>query len=132
MEISVSQEQGRVPVTVFEIHGEITADTAAKLMQEADRAIEGGAQNLVLDLTDVSYIGSYGIRTLNDILMKLHQAASDQSEGQLRQGVRDGRSKSTHLKLVNPNPQVMKVLEITGFGTLVEVHRTVKAAVSSF
>jgi anti-anti-sigma factor len=132
MEISVSQEQNRVPVTVFDIRGEITADTAEQLVEEADRAVAGGTQNLVLDLTNVPYVGSYGIRALNVVLLRLHETASDQSEEQLRQALRDGRSKSTHLKLVNPNSQVTKVLEMTGFGMLVEVHRSVKAAVSSF
>ena len=132
MEISVSQEQGRVPVTVFDIRGEITADTAARFLEEADRAVAGGAQNLVLDLTNVPYIGSFGLRALNDILKGLHKGASDQNEAQLRQALRDGQSKSAHLKLVNPNPQVMKVLETTGFDMFLEVYPTVKTAVASF
>ena len=132
MEISVLQEQGRVPVTVFDIRGEITADTAARLLEEADRAIAGGTQNLVLDLTNVPYIGSFGLRALNDVLKRLHQGAPDQSEEQLRQALRDGRFKSTHLKLVNPNPQVMKVLQTTGFDMLLEVYPTVKKAIASF
>jgi anti-anti-sigma factor len=132
MEISVSQEQGRVPVTVFDIRGEITADTAARFREEAERAMAGGAQNLVLDLTNVPYIGSFGLRALNDILKGLHKGASDQNEAQLRQALRDGRSKSAHLKLVNPNPQVMKVLETTGFDMFLEVYPTVKTAVASF
>jgi len=82
-----------VPVTVFDIRGEITADTAARFREEADRAMAGGAQNLVLDLTNVPYIGSFGLRALNDILKGLHKGASDQNEAQLRQALRDGRSK---------------------------------------
>jgi anti-anti-sigma factor len=132
MEIIVSQAQGRVPVTVFDIRGEITADTAAQFVEEADRAMAGGAQYLVLDLTNVPYIGSFGLRAFNHVLQKLCQEASDQSEQQLRAGLRDGGCKSTHLKLVNPNSQVTKLLEATGFDMLLEVHRTVKQAVSSF
>ena len=132
MEIVVSQAQGRVPVTVFDIRGEITADTAARLLEEADQAVAGGAQNLVLDLTNVPCISSFGLRALNEVILKLHEGASDQSVEQLRQALRDGRDKSVHLKLVNPNPQVMKTLGATGFDMLLEVHRTVNQAVSSF
>ncbi len=132
MEIDVSQAQGRVPVTVFAIHGEITADTASELQAEADRAVASGTKHLVLDLTDVPYIGSFGLRTLNDILERLLRGATDQTEEQLRQAVRDGSSKSAHLKLANPNPQVMKLMETTGFDMLLEVHPTAKQAIASF
>jgi anti-anti-sigma factor len=132
MDISVSQEQGRVPVTVFHVHGDIAADTASQLLEEADRAVAGGTQNLVLDLTDVPYVGSYGIRAFSVILEKLHHGATDQNEEQLHKALRDGHSKSAHFKLVNPNPSVMKVMQYTGIVELLEVHRTVQAAVASF
>jgi anti-anti-sigma regulatory factor len=86
----------------------------------------------VLDLTNVPYIGSFGIRAICDVLMRLHERAGDQTDEQLRQALRDGKSKSARLKLVNPNPQVMKVFENTGFDMVLEVHPTVQAAVSSF
>jgi anti-anti-sigma factor len=132
MEIGVSQEQGRVPVTVFTIRGEITADSATRFQEEANRAVAGGTRNLVLDLTNVPYIGSFGIRAICDVLMSLHEMDGEESEAQLRQALMDGKSKSPHLKLVNPTPQVMKVFENTGFDRVLEVHGTVPAAVASF
>jgi anti-anti-sigma regulatory factor len=99
MKISVSQQQGRVPVTVFVVEGEITADTAGPLLDEARKAVGAGTTNLLLDLSAVPYIASFGIRALSDMLRLLHSTATDQSQADLRQALRDGRAKSRHLKL---------------------------------
>jgi len=50
MEISVSQEQGRVPITVFEVSGFINLGTASQLEQEARQAYEQGMRYLLIDL----------------------------------------------------------------------------------
>jgi anti-anti-sigma factor len=131
MQINVSQEQGRVPVTVFQIHGEITADTAGQFTSAAQTAIDEGTRNLLLDLSDVPYIASFGIRALSDVLKMLHEAGS-QSEADLRQALRDGKSRSKHLKLLKPNPQVVKVLETTGIDLLLEVYTDQRKAIASF
>jgi anti-anti-sigma factor len=132
MDIQVSQQEGRVPVTVLRLTGELTADTATDFENVALAAIRDGTRRMLLDLTDVPFIGSFGLRSLNRVLMALVNAGEGQSEAELRQGVRSGRTKSVHLKLANPNPQVMKVLETSGFDMLLEVHRNVKDGVASF
>ena len=131
MEITVSQEQGRTPVSVLHIKGEMTADTAEPFERAAREAIEGGATHLALDLTDVPYIGSFGIRSLNNVLNALHAAADGYGEADLRKALRGG-AKSPRLKLVNPNAQCLKVLETSGFDMYLESHRSVKDAVASF
>lgn len=132
MEITVSKQQGKQPVTVFHIHGEVTADSAGQLLTEAERCVGEGTRNLLLDLSSTPYIGSLGIRTLSNILILLHRAATDQSEGDLRKALRDGGPKSKHLKLLNPNPQVSKVLETTGMDMVLESYFDQKKAIESF
>jgi anti-anti-sigma factor len=130
MEITVSQEQGRVPVTVFRIEGELTADTAAPFEAAVKAAIESGTRNLVLDLTDCGFIGSFGIRAINDALLAMYQA-NGLSDADVRKTLRSN-TKVRYLKLMNPNPQVMKVLETSGFDMLLEVHRDLAGSVASF
>ena len=48
MEITVSQEQGRVPVTVFHLKG--PAIESDQLQDSAKEASDAGAHNLVIDL----------------------------------------------------------------------------------
>jgi len=132
MNITVSQREGPVPVTVFVIQGEITADTAAPLLSETERAVNNGTRNLLLDLSAVPYIASFGIRALNDMLRLLHEDATDQSLVELRKALRDGLSKSKHLKLLHPTPQVRNVLEVSGLALLLEMHDDEEQALASF
>lgn len=131
MEISVSYREGRVPVTVLAPQGELTADSAAPFEAAAAAAIENGAEYLLLDLAAVPYIGSFGVRAINNVLVALHAAADGYTEAELRQALRGG-SRSSRLKLAAVNPQAMKVLETSGFDMYLEVHRTVDNGVESF
>ena len=130
MEISVSEEAGQVPVTVFHLHGEMTADTAATFEAAATQAIDRGTRNLLLDLSEVPFIGSFGIRSINRVLVALYEA-NGLTETDARRVLRTGE-KAAFLKLLNPNPQVMKVLETSGFDMLLEVHFTMKDAMKAF
>jgi anti-anti-sigma factor len=130
MEIIVSEEQGRVPVTVFHIHGELTADTSDKFTAQAAAAIAGGTRNLLLDLSDVSFVGSYGIRALSSLLSDLYKA-NGLTDEDARKVLRSG-GKAPYLKLLKPNQYVTKVLETSGMDMLLETHTDIKRAVASF
>jgi anti-anti-sigma factor len=132
MEISVSQQQGRVPVTVFHIKGDITHETFEQLQHQAQQAIQAGARQLLLDLSDVSYVSSYGIRGISQIFTLFRDAAQDESEETVKQGLRDGSFKSAHLKLLKPSRQVQKVLTMAGLDMFLEIHSNLTDAVASF
>jgi anti-anti-sigma factor len=133
MDITVSHEQGRVPVTVFRIKGDLNMATSEQLRTEARQAFESGARNLLLDLSDVPYMSSAGIRTLNDIFSLLRvKDAPNESDEALRKGLSDGTFKSPHLKLLNPNRNVLEVLNMAGVDMFLEIHRNLKEAVASF
>ena len=55
METHISNEQGRVPVTVFHIKGEIDTNSYEQLQAQAKQAFEAGTRNLLLDLRAVYY-----------------------------------------------------------------------------
>lgn len=131
MEIQASYREGSVPITVLAPKGELTADSAAPFEAAAAAAIEDGAKHIVLDLSAVPYIGSFGIRSINNVLVALHAATDGYDEAGLRRALRGG-GKSTRLKLAALNSQSMKVLETSGFDMYLEVYPTVDAAVRSF
>src|SRR3989304_5560143 len=108
MEIVVSQEQGRVPVTVFHVKGDINTKTYDQLQKQAEQALQAGARYLLLDLTEVPYVSSYGIRAISHIFTLLKDKA--QGEDAVSKGIRDGTFKSPYLKLFKPTPPVLKVL----------------------
>jgi anti-anti-sigma factor len=132
MEITVSDEQGRVPVKVFHIQGDIDAQSFEQLESQAQGAIKDGARYLVLDLAQVSYISSYGIRGISQIFTWLRDAPGGEGKEALTQGVRDGTYKSHHLKLAGPSQQVEKVLKMTGIDMFMEIYPGVRQAVDAF
>jgi anti-anti-sigma factor len=130
MEIRVSEQQGRIPVTVFHIKGEMSADTAPAFEAATEQAIQNGTRDLILDLTDVPFVGSFGIRSINKALVALYEA-NGKTEDDARSVLRTG-GKAAYLKLLNPKPEVMKVLELSGLDMLLEMHRDLAASVASF
>ncbi len=132
MEITVSQAQGRVPVTIFGIQGDIDVTSYEQLQALAKQSAEAGTQHLILDLSAVPYVSSAGIRAINTIFNLLRRNAPNESDEAVRRGLRDGTFKSAHLKLLNPSPRVVEVLSIAGIDMLVEIHKDLNTAVAAF
>lgn len=132
MEIVVSQENGRVPITVFRISGEIAAGTYRQLEQQADEAFEAGTRDLLLDLTDVTFLSSSGLRAIHHIFMLLRTDSPEDSDDTVRKGVVAGTYRSPHLKLLNPSPTVLQALKLAGFDMFLEVHSDLSEAIASF
>src|SRR5664279_3472677 len=114
MEIQVSNQTGRVPVTVFHIVGDLDTNTYQQLETQAKQAHAGGAANMVLDLSQARYVSSAGIRAINQIYNLLRTNAPAESDDAVRQGINAGTFKSPHLKLAQLSPRVSQALKTAG------------------
>lgn len=132
MEIVVSQETGRVPVTIFHISGDIAAATYEELERQADEAFEAGMRDLLLDLTDVTLLSSSGLRAIHHIFTLLRTDSAEDSDDTVRKGVMAGTYKSPHLKLLRPSRTVLKVLQVSGFDMFLDIHSDLQEAIDSF
>jgi anti-anti-sigma factor len=132
MKILVSEEEVRVPVTVFHIEGEIVAESYEQLQQQAEAAFEAGTRNLLLDLGDVAYVSSSGLRTIHHIFMLFSPTGAEGSSEAVRQGVLAGTYQSPHLKLLNPSPDVRQLLKAAGFDMFLEIYSDRQKALASF
>lgn len=132
MDIEISHEQGRKPVTVFRIRGEVNITTYEQLEKQARDAQASGTRDLLLDLAEVTYVSSAGIRALNNIFKLLRSDAPEENDEAMRRGLSDGTFKSPHVKLLNPTPRVVEVLKIAGVDMLLEIHQNRKDALASF
>jgi len=132
MEISISQEQGRVPVTVFHVSGNIDSNTTAQFEQKVKEAIRGGARHLLLDMHDTPYISSAGLRAIHAALIELRGLTPDVSDKEMRDGISAGTYKAPQLKLLNPSANVRTVLHTAGFDMYIETHSDLNKAVASF
>ena len=130
MEITVSQEKGRVPVTVFHLKGDLNASTSDDFQTKAKAAIDAGAHNVVVDLGAVGYMSSAGMRTLNQLFNWLTSSAAE--EEAIRKGITSGKMKSPHLKLLHPTPRVLDALKLAGFDMFLEIFTDANKAVNSF
>jgi anti-anti-sigma factor len=132
MTINVSQHQGKVPVIVIHVKGDIDASVASELETKAKDAIGAGAQDMLVDLSDVPYMSSAGLRTLHMLFETLRGKASRESDQAMRRGLADGTFKSPHLKLLKPSARVAEVLKIAGYDMFLEIHADLNDAVASF
>jgi anti-anti-sigma factor len=136
MEITVSKEQGRVPVTVLRVAGQLDGQTYQQLIDKARDEYEAGAHTMVLDLDDLTYISSAGLVALHMIAKLLRgESLPDDENGwntlKSMDRAQDGGVQG-NLKLLNPRPEVNSVLEMVGFSAFFEVFTDRQKAIESF
>ncbi len=68
MQTTVERVEARVPVTVMALSGELDASNYLRLVDDVRPLYAAGARNLLLDLTDLSFISSSGLVSLYSIL----------------------------------------------------------------
>lgn len=110
METSVEQ---RGDVITVRISGSVDGLTAEDLQHVFSSEVEAGHHNVVADFGEVDYTSSAGLRVL---LATLKHA----------------RSRGGDLRLAGPHPEVLKVLTLSGFTSILRVFATVDDAVASF
>jgi anti-anti-sigma factor len=119
IDLTISTAQGRVPVTVLHLRGDLDASNYEALVGEAQTAYEAGARDMLLDLSEVPYMSSSGLVALQSIAALLRgEPATDTSEGwgALRAVHRDrDAGLQQHLKLLSPQPRVQQLLLTVGF-----------------
>lgn len=129
MEITVTQEQGRVPIAVLHISGDITGHNYQQFEDRAKEQIEAGVQYLLLDLADVRYISSAGIRVLHYLLSLLPEyrtrPGAPSQEG-------SGPQKTPNLKLYKPSKRTLQALQLVGFDDFFEIYDDYDEAIASF
>ena len=135
MEISVTQEKGKVPVSVVHLKGDLDASSYLELVDTAQKLYNDGVRSLLLDLTDLVFISSAGLASLNMVTRMFRGEKSDAEDGwgTFKAIDRDRDSgMQSRVKLLNPSPEVESVLDTVGFKQFFEVYTDLEEAVSSF
>lgn len=134
MEIKVSTESGRVPVTVLHVDGSIDSSTYEKFQSTAKQLIDEGARYVLVDLSHAPFVSSAGLRALHTIFNELRSRnpEANLTDEQLRKGISAGTYKSPHLKLLNLSPETKTAFETSGFDMYIETFTDKKTAIASF
>lgn len=100
-------------IAVFVLEGRVDSEGAVDLDLALQAATAEGRFKIVLEMSQVRYINSAGLRTLADILTQAKQNNGD-------------------LKLVDLNPKVQRVFQIIGFDKFFSIYPTVDEALAAF
>jgi len=133
MEIKVSTENGRVPVTVIHIDGNLDTTTYTTFQTKANELINSGARHILVDFAHSPYVSSAGLRVLHQMFIELNAIHPDAASAQdMKNGISDGTYKSPYLKLSNLSKETKTVFTATGFDMYLEFFDDIKKAVASF
>ncbi len=110
MNITEREQNG---ITIFNLEGRVDSEGAVDLDLALQTATAEGHYRLVLEMSQVRYINSAGLRTLADVLTQAQAQEGD-------------------LKLVDLNPKVKRVFQIIGFDKFFSVYETIDEAVADF
>ena len=134
MEIRVSTESGRVPVSVMHVDGSIDSSTYEAFQAKGDELIKKGARHILVDLSKVPFVSSAGLRALHNLFNQLRTIHPDENltEEGVREGIRAGTYKSPHLKLLNLSKEARTAFEMGGFDLYIETYTNLKTAIASF
>lgn len=110
MELQIEQS---ATATIVRIVGSVDGLTAESLLTNFQALIAKGSVQLVGDLARVNYTSSAGLRSLLAVL-------------------REARSAGGDLRLAAVHPPVLKILELSGFTSILKVFDDVDSAVNSY
>jgi len=110
MNITETNKDG---ITIFTLQGRADTQGSVDLDLALQAAASEGRHNMVLEMSDLKYISSSGLRTLADILTQNTNAGGD-------------------LKLVSLNKKIRRVLEIVGFDKFFSMYETIDDAIAAY
>lgn len=110
MNITETNKDG---ITIFTLQGRADTQGSVDLDLALQAAASEGRHKMVLEMSDLKYISSSGLRTLADILTQNTNAGGD-------------------LKLVSLNKKISRVLEIVGFDKFFSMYDSLDEAIAAY
>ncbi len=106
-------------VDLLEVAGRVDAATAPQLKHQIETLFNEGRYRIVLDLANLEYISSPGLR----VLIEARKRARDWKLTDLEGG---------DIRIANLPPRIKEVFDLTGFTSLFELYNDTVEAVGSF
>ncbi|MBN1992622.1 MAG: STAS domain-containing protein [Anaerolineae bacterium] len=137
MNITIEQTAGKVPVTIMGLHGELDGSNYLDVIAKAKELYSTGTRNLLIDMSDMSFMASSGVMALHSIalLMRGEEPPDPEYGWDAFHAIdRDrGAGVQQHVKLLSPQPAVDRTLTMTGLkGQFFAVHTNRETAIASF
>jgi len=136
MNISVSEVQGKVPVSVLKLDGQLDGQNYQELITKAQELYNAGGRDFLIDLSGLTYISSAGLVALHSVaLLTKGEELPDTEHGwsaYRSMGRTSTAGLQTHVKLLSPRDEVKNVLDMVGFTNVFAIFTDRDEAVKSF
>ena len=123
-------------VTVLRLEGDLDAASFEQVIERGRELYADGTRGLLVDMTDVGYMGSSGLIALHSVALIMRgEEPPDPELGwgafkAIKSDVEVGDQSG--LKVLRPQPSVRRALERTGMTEFIELHTDEQAALDSF
>jgi anti-anti-sigma factor len=131
LETTVEHVEGRVPITILALDGELDASNFEALIDEVRGLYDGGTRQLLLDLSGLRFMASSGLVALHSIVRIMHGEPPPDPEAGWSALHASSGERQTEVQLAAPQPGVERVLGRTGLDRLFIVHPDRDAAVAA-
>ena len=101
MNIKKKQDGEKV---ILKLEGRLDTNTSSELEKEIGELFENNQNKMVLDLKDLAYVSSAGLRVLLSAQKKINQTSGE-------------------MIIENPNPDIMEIFEVTGFVDVLKIQK---------
>lgn len=106
-------EREQAGIAIFTLEGRVDSEGAVDMDLALQTAVSEGKTKIILQMSEVRYINSAGLRILADILTQTQDSGGG-------------------LRLVALNPKVHRVFQIIGFDKFFQLYPTLDDAMADF
>ena len=131
MEIIVTIEQGKEPIALMKLKGDINASNFMEVVDKAQQLYNNPARNLILDLGEVPSISSTGQVAIHKIAL-IYSGVPQSVEADENPDFTHSTEARKHVKLLNPQPGVDEALTKAGMKLFFKVFKDLESAIKSF
>ena len=136
MEIIISQNQDSPQISVMKLRGALDGNSYEYFITEAEKLYDTGTRNLILDMSELSFLSSAGLAALHRIARVFRgedRSTFEEGWGALRTMGNDRKSGlQEHIKLLKPSEKIQAVLDTVGFKAFFEIYTETQPAMASF
>ncbi len=141
MKMNITKTEQPIPIVILHLDGILDGASYKRLNEKAQILFASGARDLILDLTNLTFISSAGLGALHQVAL-LFQGKTRPDPDESWAGYRwatyrnikrdHDLRRQEHVKLLSPTKEVREVLDMIGFDSLFEIYTDMPQAVESF
>jgi ABC-type transporter Mla MlaB component len=119
-------------LVILRLKGELDSNSVAEFENELSVILGDGSRDILVDMTDLEFMSSAGVRALNTLYHQLHPTGSAEEKKAVSLGIRAGTYEAPHLKLLAPSDRILHVLKMSGLDMYLCVYDDEGEAIAAF